>query len=68
MAEESSDVKILKDWERTILCEVDEKYDPDDDSSDEEAIAMRAKRAAERAEAEAEKEKAEANAKGVKKK
>ena len=52
MAEESSDVKILKDWERTILCEVDEKYDPDDDSSDEEAIARRTEREKAKAEAE----------------
>ena len=52
LAEESSDVKTLREWERNILCEVDEKYDPDDDSSDEEAIAKRAERAKARAEAE----------------
>ena len=40
---ETTDVKDLKEWERSILKEVDEKYDPDDDSSDEEAIAYRAK-------------------------
>ena len=52
LKEESGDVKTLRDWERNILCEVDEKYDPDDDSSDEEAIAMRAKREKEKAQAE----------------
>ena len=45
LAEESSDVKTLRDWERQILVEIDENYDPDDDSSDEEAIAKRAERA-----------------------
>ena len=40
---ETTDVKDLKEWERSILKEVDEKYDPDDASSDEEAIAYRAK-------------------------
>ena len=44
LAEEEGDVKALRQWERNILCEVDEKYDPDDDSSDEEAIAARARR------------------------
>lgn len=44
LAEEQTDVKTLRQWERTILREVDEKYDPDDDSSDEEAIAERARR------------------------
>lgn len=38
LAEESSDVKTLRQWERNILSEVDAEYDPDDDSSDEEAI------------------------------
>jgi len=34
----------LRDWERTILTEVDPTYVPDDASSDEEAIAKRALR------------------------
>jgi hypothetical protein len=33
---EVSDVSDLKEWERTILVEVDGQYDPDDDSEDEE--------------------------------
>jgi len=41
-------VKDLRAWERSILTEVDNKYDPDDDSSDEEAIAVRNKRAADK--------------------
>ena len=45
-------MKTLREWERNILCEVDEKYDPDDDSSDEEAIARRAERAKAKADAE----------------
>ena len=45
---ECGDVKDLKEWERSILKEVDEKYDPDDDSSDEEAIAFRAAQEAEK--------------------
>ena len=65
--EEETDVKTLRQWERNILREVDENYDPDDDSSDEEAIAERARRtemeAEKNAAAEAE---AEAN-KGAKK-
>jgi hypothetical protein len=36
----------LRQWERNILREVDENYDPDDDSSDDEAIAERARRSA----------------------
>lgn len=44
----------LKDWERTILTEVDGNYDPDDDSSDEEQIARRAASKAEKEEAVAE--------------
>ena len=44
LAEEQTDVKTLRQWERNILREVDETYDPDDDSSDEEAIAERARR------------------------
>jgi len=44
LAEEESDVKTLRQWERNILREVDENYDPDDDSSDDEAIAERARR------------------------
>lgn len=35
----------LRKWERNILSEVDTKYDPDDDSSDEEAIRVRQERA-----------------------
>ncbi len=46
LAEEETDVKTLRQWERNILREVDENYDPDDDSSDEEAIAERARRSA----------------------
>ena len=38
---ETGDVKNLREWERGILKEVDENYDPDDDSSDEEAIAYK---------------------------
>ena len=38
---ECGDVKGLREWERSILKEVDDKYDPDDDSSDEEAIAYK---------------------------
>jgi hypothetical protein len=34
-------VKSLKEWERSILVEVDAKYDPDDDSEDEECIARK---------------------------
>ena len=41
---EVTDVSDLRKWERSILTEVDAKYDPDDDSSDEEAIAFRKKR------------------------
>jgi hypothetical protein len=42
---EVGDVSDLRKWERSILQEYDSKYDPDDDSSDEEAIAVRRKRA-----------------------
>ena len=54
LAEEQDDVKTLRQWERNILREVDENYDPDDDSSDDEAIAERARRSvlAEQTEAE----------------
>ena len=45
---ECGDVKNLRDWERNILKEVDENYDPDDDSSDEEAIAYKAAKEAEK--------------------
>lgn len=38
---EVTDVSGLRIWERNILQEVDAKYDPDDDSSDEEAIKVR---------------------------
>ena len=65
LAGEVNDVQSLKEWERSILKEVDNNYDPDDDSSDEEAIA---RKAAAKAEEEARKaEEAEA-AKGAKKK
>jgi len=66
LAEEETDVKTLRQWERNILREVDENYDPDDDSSDEEAIAERARRSAVQAEKDAEKEEANAaNAKAA---
>jgi hypothetical protein len=32
---EEGDVKSLLEWERSVLTEVDAKYDPDDDSEDE---------------------------------
>ena len=54
LSEEQSDVKTLRQWERNILKEVDDQYDPDDDSSDEEAIAERKRRADAIAEKEAE--------------
>ncbi len=38
---EESDVKSLLEWERSVLTEVDAKYDPDDDSEDEEKIARK---------------------------
>ena len=38
---EVSDVKSLLEWERNVLTEVDAKYDPDDDSEDEEKIARK---------------------------
>lgn len=54
---EVTDVSAIRQWERNILSECDNKYDPDDDSSDEEAIAVRKKRqdiiAAKQAEVEA---------------
>ena len=54
---ECGDVKNLREWERSILKEVDDKYDPDDDSSDEEAIAYKqAQAAAAKAKEEAEAE------------
>lgn len=65
--EEQGDVKALRQWERQILCEVDEKYDPDDDSSDEEAIAERARREAVSREKQAEDEAKQAAARGAKK-
>ena len=46
---EVTDVSDLRKWERSILSEVDAKYDPDDDSSDEEAIRVRKERAAKKA-------------------
>ena len=60
LAEEQDDVKTLRQWERNILKEVDENYDPDDDSSDDEAIAERARRVAAIADKEAEVEAAAA--------
>ena len=60
---ECSDVKSLREWERSILKEVDDKYDPDDDSSDEEAIAYKAaQQAAAKAKEEAEAEQQVASA------
>ena len=53
-------MKTLRQWERQILREVDENYDPDDDSSDEEAIAERSRRAAQDAEKSAAEEEAKA--------
>lgn len=44
LADEISDVKDLKAWERQILVENDPKYDPDDNSEDEEQVAMKAAR------------------------
>ena len=44
LANEKSDVKLLRQWERDTLREVDDQYDPDDDSSDAEAIAERTRR------------------------
>lgn len=41
LADETSDVKGLLEWERNVLVEVDKKYDPDDDSEDEEKIARK---------------------------
>ncbi len=38
---EEGDVKSLLEWERSVLTEVDAKYDPDDDSEDEEKIARK---------------------------
>lgn len=58
---EVTDVADLRKWERSILQEYDEKYDPDDDSSDEEAIAVRKQRQ----EAKAAKEAAEAETKAA---
>jgi len=61
-------VKTLKLWERNTLVEVDQKYDPDDDSSDEEAIRIRAERNAKNPPpvVEAEKKAAAPKAKGKK--
>lgn len=41
-------MKALLEWERSVLQEVDAKYDPDDDSEDEEKIARKKKLKAER--------------------
>ena len=60
-------MKALRQWERQILCEVDEKYDPDDDSSDEEAIAERARRETVSREKQAEEEAYKAASRGGKK-
>ena len=58
-------MKTLRQWERNILREVDETYDPDDDSSDEEAIAERARRSKlEEQQAELEREAAATQPKG----
>ena len=66
LAEEQDDVKTLREWERQVLKEVDENYDPDDDSSDEEAIAERARRTTLAEQNEAENLAITANAKGKK--
>jgi len=39
--EEVDDVKNILEWERFILADYDKKYDPDDDSEDEEKIARK---------------------------
>ena len=67
LASEQDDVKTLRQWERNILKEVDENYDPDDDSSDEEAIAERTRRSVLNEQAEADKEANAVAAKGGKK-
>lgn len=67
LQEEQSDVKLLRQWERNILREVDEKYDPDDDSSDEEAIAERTRRDTKSKEQQAEDEAKTTAAKGGRK-
>jgi len=61
-------VADLRKWERSILSEVDTKYDPDDDSSDEEAIKVRKERAQKKAALEAAEAEAKAAATQVKKK
>ena len=69
LSSEVNDVKSLKEWERSILTEVDAKYDPDDDSEDEECIARKkaAKAKAEELKAQKEEElKAAGGAKGRK--
>ena len=52
LSSEIHSVKDLLEWERNILQEVDAKYDPDDDSEDEEKIkrkaALKAQKEAER--------------------
>ncbi len=63
---EVTDVSDLRKWERSILQEVDAKYDPDDDSSDEEAIKIRKERAAKKAAQEAAEQEAKAAAGQVK--
>lgn len=34
-------VKSMQQWERSVLAEADSKFDPYDNSSDEEAMAVR---------------------------
>jgi hypothetical protein len=38
---EVKDVNCLLEWERNVLQEFDAKYDPDDDSENEEMIARK---------------------------
>lgn len=65
---EVTDVSDLRKWERSILQEVDAKYDPDDDSSDEEALRVRKERASKKAALEAAEVEAKAALAGAKKK
>lgn len=46
--DEVNTVRGTRFWERDILAEVDDQYDPDDDSSDEEAIQVRKDREADK--------------------
>jgi hypothetical protein len=64
---EVTDVSDLRKWERSILQEVDAKYDPDDDSSDEEALRVRKERTSKKAALEAAEAEMKALAGGKKK-